>query len=319
MLIAMSTAALCAGFFLDLFLGDPAGWPHIVRGIGWMIAVLERAFYPMRNKHLGGISLAVCVLFLCAAFPAAVLFILWRFSPWAYFAAEALLCWQLLAIKSLKDESRKVYDTLAKSNLSDARRAVSMIVGRDTVALDEAGVTRAAVETVAENASDGAVAPLLYLALGGAVLGMFYKAVNTMDSMIGYKNERYQDFGRFAAKLDDVMNFLPSRLSALLMILMAKPCGLDAKSAYRIWRRDRRNHASPNAAQTEAVMAGALGVRLAGNAVYFGKLHEKPTIGDDLRPIEPNDILLSHRLLYAASVLIFLLALMVRGCLYAAL
>lgn len=319
MFITMSTFALCAGFSLDLFLGDPAGWPHIVRGIGWLIAALEKAFYPMRNKRLGGIFLAVCVLFLCAAFPVAALFLLWRFSPWAYFAAETLLCWQLLALKSLKNESRKVYDALAKSNLPDARRAVSMIVGRDTAALDEAGVTRAAVETVAENASDGVVAPLLYLTLGGAVLGLFYKAVNTMDSMIGYKNERYQDFGRFAAKLDDVMNFLPSRLSALLMILVTRPCGLDAKSAYRIWRRDRRNHASPNSAQTEAVMAGALGVRLAGNAVYFGKLHEKPTIGDDLRPIEPNDILLSHRLLYAASALMFLLALVVRGCLYAAL
>ncbi|HWR23803.1 MAG TPA: adenosylcobinamide-phosphate synthase CbiB [Feifaniaceae bacterium] len=319
MLVALSTLALCAGFILDLLLGDPQGWPHIVRGIGGLIAALEKAFYPMENKRLGGALLVLLVLLICTALPAALLYAAWRLSPWAYFSLETLLCWQLIALKSLRAESRKVYEALIKNDLPAARKAVSMIVGRDTAALDEAGVTRAAVETVAENASDGVIAPLLCLALGGAAFGMFYKAVNTMDSMIGYKNERYMEFGRFAAKLDDVMNFLPSRLSALLMIAMARPCGLDAKSARRIWKRDRRKHASPNSAQTEAVMAGALNVRLAGNACYFGKLHEKPYIGDDLKPIGPRDILLSHRLLYAASVLMFFLALAVRGCLYAAL
>ena len=318
MFVALSTLGLCAGFVLDLTLGDPQGWLHIVRGIGALIAALEKIFYPMKNKRLGGALLVLSVLLICSALPAIFLYLAWRLSPWAYFVLEALLCWQLLALKSLKIESRKVYDALAKSDLPAARKAVSMIVGRDTAALDTAGVTRAAVETVAENASDGVIAPLFYLALGGAVFGMFYKAVNTMDSMIGYKNERYLDFGRFAAKLDDVMNFLPSRLSALLMIMMARLCGLDAKSAHRIWKRDRRKHASPNSAQTEAVMAGALHVRLAGNAYYFGKLYEKPTIGDDVRPIEAGDILLSHRLLNAASVLMFLLAFIVRGCLYAA-
>lgn len=319
MLIALSTLGLCAGFVLDLTLGDPQGWPHIVRGIGGMIAALEKVFYPMKNKRLGGALLVLSVLLVCAALPATLLYVAWRLSPWAYLALEALLCWQFIALKSLRAESRKVYDELIKDDLPAARKAVSMIVGRDTAALDEAGVTRAAVETVAENASDGVIAPLFYLALGGAAFGMFYKAVNTMDSMIGYKNERYMDFGRFAAKLDDCMNYLPSRLSALLMIAMARLCGLDAKSARRIWKRDRRKHASPNSAQTEAAMAGALHVRLAGNAYYFGKLYQKPYIGDDLRPIEPKDILLSHRLLYAASILMFLLVLAVRGCLYAAL
>ncbi len=319
MLVALSTLALCVGFVLDVLLGDPQGWPHVVRGIGGLIAALEKVFYSMKNKRLGGALVVLFVLLICTTLPAVLLYVAWRLSPWAYFILEALLCWQLIALKSLKTESRKVYDELIKADLPAARKAVSMIVGRDTAALDEAGVTRAAVETVAENASDGVIAPLFYLALGGAVFGMFYKAVNTMDSMIGYKNERYLDFGRFAAKLDDCMNYLPSRLSALLMIIMARPCGLDRKKAYRIWKRDRRKHASPNSAQTEAVMAGALHVRLAGNAYYFGKLYEKPTIGDDLRPIEPGDILLSHRLLSAASVLMFLLALIVRGCLYAAL
>ena len=318
MLIALSTLALCAGCVLDLLLGDPQGWPHVVRGIGRLIAALEKVFYPMENKHLGGALLVLSVLLVGTALPTALLYLAWRLSPWAYLVLEALLCWQLLALRSLRTESRKVYDELIKSDLPAARKAVSMIVGRDTAALDEAGVTRAAVETVAENASDGVIAPLFYLALGGAVFGMFYKAVNTMDSMIGYKNERYLDFGRFAAKLDDCMNYLPSRLSALLMIMMTRPCGLDTKKAYRIWKRDRRKHASPNSAQTEAAMAGALHVRLAGNAYYFGKLYEKPTIGDDLRPIEAGDILLSHRLLNAASVLMLLLSLIVRGCLYAA-
>ncbi len=319
MFLAFSALALCLGFLLDLVLGDPADWPHVVRGIGRLIAALEKALYPVRNKRLGGTLLALCVLMICTALPAVLLYAAWKLSPWVYFILEALLCWQTLALKSLKVESRKVYGELTKNDLPAARKAVSMIVGRDTAALNEAGITRAAVETVAENASDGVIAPLFYLMLGGAVFGLFYKAVNTMDSMIGYKNERYTDFGRFAARLDDVMNYLPSRLSATLMILTARPCGLDAKNAYRIWKRDRRKHLSPNSAQTEAVMAGALNVRLAGNAYYFGKLHEKPYIGDDLRPIGPKDILLSHRLLYAASILMFLLALIVRGCLYAAL
>lgn len=319
MLIIFSALALCAGFLLDLVLGDPQGWPHVVRGIGWLISALEKALYPLQNKRLGGTLLVLIVLFVCTVLPAAFLYAAWRLSPWVYFALEALLCWQLLALKSLKAESRKVYAALAKNDIVGARKAVSMIVGRDTAGLDEAGVTRAAVETVAENASDGVIAPLFYLALGGAALGMLYKAVNTMDSMIGYKNERYLEFGRFAAKLDDIMNFIPARLSAILMIIMARPCGLDAKNARRIWKRDRFNHASPNSAQTEAVMAGALHVRLAGNACYFGELHEKPYIGDDIRPVEPKDILLAHRLLYAVSFLMFLLALIVRGCLYAAL
>ncbi len=319
MFLAFSALALCLGFVLDLFLGDPQGWPHIVRGIGGLIAALEKLFYPIPNKRLGGTLLVFLVLLICTALPAALLYGAWRLSPWAYFALEVLLCWQLLALKSLRVESEKVYGELAKDDLPAARQAVSMIVGRDTAALNDAGVTRAAVETVAENASDGVIAPLFYLALGGAVFGMFYKAVNTMDSMLGYKNERYLDFGRLAAKLDDGMNYLPSRLSALLMIVMARPCGLDAKSACRIWKRDRRKHASPNSAQTEAVMAGALGVRLAGSAHYLGKLHENPTIGDDARPIEPKDILLSLRLLYAASALMFFVSLAIRGCLYAAL
>lgn len=318
MLIALSTAALAAGFLLDLLIGDPHGWPHLIRGFGRLIMVLEKLFYPMRNKRLGGTLLVVCIIIVCTGLPAAALCGAWQLSPWAYLALESLLCWQLLAVKSLRDESRAVYGALSQGNLPDARKAVSMIVGRDTAQLDETGVTRAAVETVAENTADGVAAPLLYIMLGGAALGCFCKAVNTMDSMVGYKNERYLDFGRFAARLDDVLNFIPARLCALVMIVAAWVTGLNAKGAYRIWRRDRRNHASPNSAQTEAVMAGALGIRLAGDAWYFGTLHKKPTIGDDVRSIEAKDICRAHWMLYATAVLLLLLALIFRGCIYAA-
>ena len=313
-----STLALALGFVVDLILGDPHGWPHLIRLFGWLIAALERMLYPMKNKRLGGVLLVIVVLLLCTGLPAILLYFAWRLSPWAYLVLESLLCWQLIATRSLRDESRPVYDALMASDLPGAKKAVSMIVGRDTQPLDASGVARAAVETVAENTSDGVAAPLFYMALGGAVLGCLYKTANTMDSMVGYKNDRYMDFGRAAAKLDDALNFLPARLCAWVMILCAGLCKMDMKNALRIYKRDRFNHASPNSAHTEAVMAGALGLRLAGDAYYFGKLVEKPFIGDALRPIEAEDILRAHKLLYAAAILLFLLTLLYRGILYAA-
>jgi adenosylcobinamide-phosphate synthase len=312
-----ASAALCTGFVLDLAVGDPKGWPHLVRGMGALITRLERALYRYPNKRKSGVRLVVFTLLICTALPAAVLILSWYISPWLYFAVETILCWQVLSVKSLRAESESVAGALQKPDLDGARRALSMIVGRDTAALDEAGITRAAVETVAENTSDGVVAPLFYLMLGGAPLGCLYKAANTMDSMVGYKNERYLDFGRCAAKADDVLNFIPSRLAAILMIAAAGLCRLDAKNAATVWRRDRRNHASPNSAQTEAVTAGALRIRLAGDAYYFGELQEKPWIGDDLRPVEAEDIHRAHRLLYATAVLLLLLCLAERGALYA--
>lgn len=317
-MLIYSTLALCAGFLIDIIIGDPHGWPHIVRGIGVFIGWLERLFYPLANKRLGGALLALTILFVCTAIPIALLYFAFCISPWFYLALETFFCWQLLATRSLKAESDKVYAALKAKDLRGAREAVAMIVGRDTEKLDEAGVMRAAVETVAENASDGVVAPLFHIMLGGAPLGCLYKAVNTMDSMIGYKNERYLDFGRFAAKLDDALNFVPSRLCALLMLMAAWLCRMDAKNALRIWRRDRFEHASPNSAQTESVAAGALRVRLAGNAYYFGRLHEKPYIGDDIRAIEAEDIRRSHKLLYVTATLMLFLALIARGVLYAA-
>ena len=314
----INTAALLLGFVLDLLLGDPHGWPHLVRWFGAVIAQLEKWLYPISSKRLGGALLVIGTILVGAGVPAVVLYGGWRLNRWVYLALATVLVWQCLAAKSLRDESLKVYDALTTGTLADARQAVSMIVGRDTEVLDEAGVTRAAVETVAENTSDGEVAPLFWMMLLGPLGGCFYKAVNTMDSMVGYRNERYEHFGTCAARLDDVMNYIPARLSALLMIAGSALCAMDAKSARRIWRRDRRNHASPNSAQTEAVMAGALNVRLAGDAQYFGVVHKKPTIGDDIRSIKAEDIRRSHRLLYVTSALMLVLALVERMCIYAA-
>ena len=211
-------------------------------------------------------------------------------------------------------ESSKVWKQLNAGSLEEARKAVSMIVGRDTEHLTEEGVAKAAIETVAENTSDGVIAPMLYTALGGPVLGFLYKAVNTMDSMVGYKNEKYLHFGRFAAKMDDVWNYIPSRISALLMIASAWIFRMDYKRAWAVWKRDRRKHASPNSAQTEAVCAGALQVQLAGDAYYFGKLYPKETIGDDVRPIEPEDILRAGNLMDGTALLTLLVFGLLKYC-----
>lgn len=312
-------AAFVCGFVVDLILGDPWNWPHLVRFFGSVISWLEKRLYPMENKHLGGLLLVLGTLLICTGIPALVTITAWMVHPWLYFAVETLLVWQCLAVRSLAAESKKVYIALKDQGLEAGRKAVSMIVGRDTDVLDEKGVIKAAVETVAENASDGVGAPMFYLMIGGGVLGCFYKAVNTMDSMIGYRNDRYLRFGTAAARLDDVVNYLPARICALFMILAAFLCGMNGKEAIRIWRRDRRNHASPNSAQTESVMAGALGVQLAGDAQYFGEIHHKPFIGDSTREVEPEDILRSHRLLYTTAVWMMIVSVLIRGIVYAAL
>ena len=235
-----------------------------------------------------------------------------RLSPWLGLAVQMFWCGQALAAKGLAQESTNVYRELVRPDLPAARKAVSRIVGRDTQDLTAEGVTKAAVETVAENASDGVIAPLLYMLIGGAPLALTYKAINTMDSMLGYKNEKYLYFGRAAAKLDDAANYLPSRIAGLLWCAAAAWTGNDAKGAFRIWRRDRRNHASPNSAQTESACAGALGVQLAGPAYYFGEYYAKPTIGDAKRPIEPEDIRRANRMMYAESLLALALGVAVR-------
>ena len=308
--------AVFLGFLLDLVLGDPETWPHPVRAIGGMIAGFERMLYPRRDidqeKFWNGFMLAVAVPAVCGTAAWLLLYEAYRFAWQAGLCLETVMCWQILSVKSLKDASMKVCRSLEAGDLEAARHHVSMIVGRDTEKLDQEGIVKAAVETVAENTSDGVTAPLFYLALGGPCAGWVYKAVSTMDSMIGYRNERYLYFGRAAARMDDVLNYLPSRISAVLMILSSYLCGFDGKGAAGIWRRDRRNHKSPNSAQTESVCAGALGLRLAGPASYFGKIVEKPYIGDDVRRPEPADIRRANRLLYGTAVLSLILFLTVR-------
>ena len=303
------------GMILDWVFGDPVWLYHPVRIIGKWIAFLEKILRKFAGDQEGnekklliaGGILWILVILASAAVPMGILYLAEKFSPCAAFVLECFWCYQLLAARSLGKESKKVYKKLIQDDLSGARLAVSMIVGRDTENLTVEGVTKAAVETVAENANDGVIAPLIYMLIGGPILGFVYKAVNTMDSMLGYKNEKYLYFGRVAAKMDDVAGFIPARISALLMILASCLLGMDGKNALWIWKRDRRKHASPNAAQTEAVCAGALQVQLAGDAWYFGKKHEKDTIGDPIREIEPRDILRSEKLMIGTEVLTFLL------------
>ena len=303
--------ALLLGFCIDLLLGDPRWLYHPVQAIGWLIVKLEpplrRAFPDSdRGQVRAGVALVILVVGITGLVSGGVLWGLHRLHPMAGFAGEVILCWLILAAKSLRTESMKVVKALETGTLDDGRRAVSMIVGRDTEHLSEAEVLKAAVETVAENASDGILAPLLFAAVLGPVGGICYKAVNTMDSMVGYKNDRYLYFGRAAAKLDDVLNFLPARISGFLMAAAA--ClGFDGKNAFRIFFRDRKNHASPNSAHTEAACAGALGLQLGGTHDYFGKPVVKPTIGDDLRAVTRGDVAAANRLALTTALLALLI------------
>ena len=331
--------AFVAGFILDLIFGDPHFLYHPVIAIGKLISLCEKRFLidvqdgncvsgnssdsiemstddaarvSDSNRKMG-VKTVIIVITVTGVATGIMLTMAYVLNPVLGTIIEAFMTYQILAAKSLKTESMKVYKRLQDSGIESARNALSMIVGRDTQSLDEDHVIAAAVETVAENTSDGVIAPMIYLAIGGPVLGLMYKAINTMDSMIGYKNDKYIDFGRCAAKLDDVVNFIPSRISAFLMIISCVILGKDysAKNAFKIFKRDRFNHSSPNSAQTEAVCAGALGLRLAGDAYYFGKLVKKPYIGDKLRNIERADIIRANRLMYGATFLCEIICVMV--------
>ena len=313
--------AVLGGFVLDALFGDPAWLPHPVVLMGKAISRLEaflRGRLPKtpRGELLGGAIVACTLPVGTLLFTGLVCWGAAALHPLLGLAVQMFWCGQALAAKGLVQESMNVYKELKKPDLPGARQAVSRIVGRDTAALTAEGVTKAAVETVAENASDGVIAPLLYMLLGGAPLALTYKAINTMDSMLGYKNEKYLYFGRAAAKLDDVANYLPSRLAGLLWVAAAALTGNSARGAWKIWRRDRRRHASPNSAQTESACAGALGVQLAGPAWYFGQYYPKLTIGDALRPVEPEDILRANKMMYAESILALGLGLGLRMLLF---
>lgn len=312
--------AFFSGFLLDLVLGDPYCFPHPIRLIGKLISGIEnllRKSDKNLDKNLNkkrkdkknalefwqGLILVLLVLVSVVLSATALLLFAYWIHPYIGMMAECVMTYQILAVKCLKVESMKVYQRLKEGDLAKARTAVSMIVGRDTACLDEEGIAKAAIETVAENTSDGVIAPMLYLAVGGPILGFFYKAVNTMDSMIGYKNEKYLYFGRVAAKLDDVLNFIPARISAVLMIAASFVAGspFSAKGALMVYQRDRRKHASPNAAQTESVCAGSLGIQLAGDASYFGRIVKKPYIGEMLRKVEYEDIRRVNHLMYITA------------------
>ncbi|MCD8181260.1 MAG: adenosylcobinamide-phosphate synthase CbiB [Firmicutes bacterium] len=316
MIIAQS-AALSIGFLLDCIFGDPNFKLHPIRLMGKLIELSERLMrkiFPKtpRGEFVGGIFMAALVLIVCGGVPFAILFFAYRYNLFLGVIIEAVMCYFMLAAKSLKDASMSVYAPLIRGDIEEARKKVSMIVGRDTDGLDETGITKAAVETVAENTCDGVIAPLIYMAVGGGVLGCMYKAVNTMDSMVGYKNEKYINFGKAAAKIDDILNFIPARISARLMLIAARIVGLDSKNASMIYKRDSRNHASPNSAQTESVMAGALRIRLGGDAYYFGELYKKPFIGDDIRDTQYIDIKNANRLMYWTAVMAFVICMAIK-------
>lgn len=301
--------AFFLGFLLDLIIGDPYCLPHPIRLIGKLITNLEKVLIGKTSKRdekselKKGFVLVVGVLITTFIVSATILVAAYNIHIYLGILIETVMTYQILATKCLKDESMKVYRSLKEDGLDAARKAVSMIVGRDTEVLNDEEVAKAAIETVAENTSDGVIAPMIYTAIGGPILGFLYKAVNTMDSMVGYKNDKYLYFGRVAAKLDDVVNFIPARISAYLMILASFLGGrsFNGRHAYRIYKRDNRNHASPNSAQTESVCAGALGIQLAGDACYFGKIIKKPFIGDSLRRAEYEDIKHTNKLMYLTA------------------
>lgn len=313
---------IVAAFLLDMICGDPHWLWHPVQGIGLIIkyveAFLRRVFRinaereaDKIRKRVAGVIMVILVIAISLVPVCLILYLAGRINRYVRLGVEIIICYQMLAARSLCVESMKVYYALRDGTIEDARTAVSMIVGRDTASLNEEGVTKAAVETVAENTSDGVIAPLFYMALFGVYGAFVYKAINTMDSMTGYKNDHYIYFGTCAAKLDDIANFIPARLGALLMVAASYLTGLDGKGAWRIFKRDRYNHASPNSAQSEAVCAGALSVELAGDAYYFGKLYKKKTIGDHIRDICPEDIKRANKLMYVTSILMVVLCIAV--------
>lgn len=304
------------GFILDTIIGDPYKLPHPIRWIGSFISILEKLCRKIAKSNTMLMILGAILVFIVVFVSGGITLLVLKlasFNKYAYLIVSSVICYYMLAGKSLKTESMKVYKAFENNDTEGARKAVSMIVGRDTQSLTKEGIIKAAVETVAENSSDGVVAPLIYMLIFGPVGGVVYKAVNTMDSMIGYVEEKYFYIGKFAAKLDDVLNYIPARISGILVIISAFILRYDYKNAFRIFKRDRRKHASPNSAQTESAMAGALGVQLAGDATYFGVVHKKPYIGDKKREIENEDIKRANDIMYTMTIICLVVGLVIRS------
>jgi len=317
MYFGYTTLAVAIGTLLDLIIGDPHNIWHPVMGIGKLVRVLENKIRKQADGSesklkVGGILLWFLVIAVSSAISGGILFIAWKISPFLYLAIASVMSCQIMATKCLRDESMKVYYSLEENDIEKARENVSMIVGRDTDRLSKEGIIKATVETVAENTSDGSIVPLFYLMIGGPVLGFLYKAVNTMDSMIGYKNEKYIHIGWMAAKMDDLFNYIPARLTAAAMIASSGILGLDMKNAIHIFKRDRYKSPSPNSAQSESVVAGALGIRLLGDAYYFGELHHKEYIGDEINKIETGNIVSANNILYVTLIVSFIMFISIR-------
>ena len=310
--------AIVCGFLIDLAVGDPRWLVHPVVIMGKCISFLEkhlRKVFPETpaGELAAGRVMAWIMVLGTLAVTLALSYACFRIHIILFFVVQTIMCWQAVAVRDLKVESMDVYKYLEPDlDIEKARKQVSRIVGRDTDCLDATGVTKAVIETIAENFSDGVVCPLFYMMIGGGPLAMTYKAVNTMDSMVGYKNDRYLYFGRCGAHMDDVLGYIPSRLAALLWIAAAFMTGNDWRNSYRIWKRDHMKSPSPNSAQTEAACAGSLGVELLGPAYYFGVLHDKQPIGDPTRPVVPSDIKTTITMMYMASFLACGLGLLVR-------
>jgi len=309
-------APVFAGVALDCVFGDPQRLPHPIRLMGRLTGGGEKLLRKLCRNHVGeyicGAALCIFVTAVSFLLPFLLLVILDMVNEILTVAVHSVMCWQIIAAKALRTESMKVYRELENGDLDQARRDLSRIVSRDTETLTEAGVIKSTVECVSENTSDGVTAPLIFLLIWGAPLGFFYKAVNTLDSMIGYKNDEYIRFGRFAARLDDIVNYIPARITALMMIFASLICNYDWKNSIKIYRRDRRKHPSPNSAQTESACAGALGIQIAGPNYYFGKFVEKPAIGDDIRPAEREDIKKAIRLMYCTFALMLATGVLIR-------
>ena len=309
--------AVFCGFVLDLIFGDPQHIPHPIRFIGLLIEKTEYLFRKIFPKTkigeiIGGVFLNITVLLITYSVAFFIIKGLGYINPSLKIASEILFCYQIFATKSLKTESMRVHKYLIKNDMINSRKYLSWIVGRDTENLESKEITKAVVETIAENTSDGVIAPMIYMLIGGAPLGFLYKAANTLDSMVGYKNDKYINFGKFSAKVDDILNFIPAVLTGILMIIGSLFIGLDTKNGWRIFKRDRNNHERPNSGKPESACAGVLNIQLGGDSFYFGKLYKKKTIGDANREIVADDIVMTNKLMYTTSILSLLVLELIR-------
>lgn len=305
--------AILIGFIIDCFLGDPQNPFHPIRLLGYLNNLFIKLYDKLNlkrnfSKFIYGMIMNIIIILIVFFVFLYIIRFLYKINFIIGFIFEAIMCYFIIAPKCLFNESMKIYKALKSNDIQNARKYLSYIVGRDTKNLEQDKIIKATVETISENLSDGVIAPLFYLFLGGIPLGMVYKAINTLDSMVGYKNEKFMFFGKFSARLDDIANFIPARISAIVMIISSFILKLNFKNAIKIYLRDRYNHLSPNSAHTEAVCAGALSIQLGGSNFYNGVLVHKKTIGDELKKPEIKDIILANKIMYLSTVIfIFIL------------